>query len=95
MNKPTGPEPIGSILEGILAERGYLVVCKELAIQQRWPEIAGEAVAAVTQCDRVENGVVYVRVSSSPWRQELVYLKAQLLEKIKKECSSIRDIVFS
>jgi predicted nucleic acid-binding Zn ribbon protein len=95
MKKATGPERVGSILEGILAERGYLSICKELPIQQRWPEIAGEQIAAVTVCDRVENGVVYVRVSSAPWRQELVYLKQQLLEKIKKECMTISDIVFS
>ena len=94
MSRKTPPQKIGSLVESLLAECGYLSACKEQEILVRWAEIAGSAVAAVTECTRAEDGVLYVRVLTSPWRQELTYLKPQLLDKIKRQCATITNIVF-
>ena len=96
MNKQRLPERIGSIVELVLSERGYLTPCRELGVVRAWSLIAGEKLSEVTECSRVEQGVLYVRVVSSPWRQELSFMKQCLLEKIKREtdCTTIRDIVF-
>jgi hypothetical protein len=90
------PERIGAIVESVLSERGYLVICKELGVLRAWPSIVGEALRGVAECTRVEHGVLYVRVVSAPWRQEIVFLKQQLLSKIRREtgCTTIKDIVF-
>jgi len=94
--KKTAPEKIGSILDSVLTERGYLTICKEWDAVAKWKEIAGPRLGEVTECERVENGILFVRVSSSAWRQEIVYLKKELLDKIKDitGCATIRDIVF-
>ncbi len=96
--KPRGEEPrrIGPLVDEILAEGGYLTVCREYDLVRRWPAIAGGRFAEVTKCDRVENGILYVKVLSAPWRQEAVYRKADLLERIRKEfgCPTMKDIVF-
>jgi predicted nucleic acid-binding Zn ribbon protein len=92
MNKRK-PESIGAILESVLLQGGYLTACREQEVVQQWPTLVGEAVAAVTQCSRVENGIVYVRVSTAPWRQELSYMKGALLKKIRSQCETIREIV--
>jgi predicted nucleic acid-binding Zn ribbon protein len=89
------PERIGAIVESILAERGYLSICKEQEAVRRWPDFVGERLAAVTECTGAERGVLYVRVRSAAWRNELPYLKEELLANVRKECNSIRDIVFS
>jgi predicted nucleic acid-binding Zn ribbon protein len=94
MKRKSAPERIGAIVESLLADRGYLSVCKEQDVVRRWSELAGAAIAAATQCERVERGVLYVRVPSSSWRQELVYLKPTLLARVRGECKSITDIVF-
>ena len=90
------PEKLESILGNVLSERGYLNICKEYEVVSRWKEIAGEKIAEVTECNRVEEGILYVRVSSAPWRQEIIYLKQQILIQIKNitGCDTIKDIVF-
>lgn len=95
--KPKGqPQKVGAILDGMLREAGYYSFCKEHEAIYRWTEISGPRLAEVTECERVENGVLYVRVISAPWRQELSYMKQELLGKIKMTtgCSTIREIVF-
>ncbi|HUI91229.1 MAG TPA: DUF721 domain-containing protein [Chitinivibrionales bacterium] len=96
MNDSSKPEKIGDIVEAVLSERGYLTPCREWGVVRRWPELVGKKVASVTECSRVENGVLFVRVASAPWRQEISFVKQHLLDSIKKEtpCTTIRDIVF-
>jgi len=95
MSKNKYPEKIDSILGSFLQERGYLSICKEYDVIAQWKEIVGEKVAKVTQCERVENGVLYVRVTSSVWRNEIVYCKNYILNSIQKNtgCTTIKDIV--
>jgi predicted nucleic acid-binding Zn ribbon protein len=89
------PEKIDTILDTFLQERGYLSICKEYDVIAQWKEIVGEKVSRVTQCEKVENGVLYVRVISSTWRNEIAYCKKFILDSIKKNtgCTSIKDIV--
>lgn len=92
----SSPEKIGNILENYLSERGYLSVCKEYNVISKWKDIVGEKIASITKCITVENGVLYVTVESSAWRQELSFLKNDILSKIeeKTKCQSIKNIIF-
>ena len=80
----------------MLAERGYLSVCKEYGIVRQWPTIAPEKLAGESRCERISDGILYVRVSSASWRQEATYLKENILQRIHHEfgCPTIKDIVF-
>ncbi len=90
------PQQLGSILNTFLADRGYLTACKEAEVIQKWPEIVGERLVDVCKCTDVRDGIVYVRVPSAAWRQEVSYLKKQIMNQIKRicRCKTIRDIVF-
>jgi len=94
--KSKEPQRIGQIMEEVLSEKGYLTFCKEYGILSKWPSIVDKKFAEASICERVENGIVYVKVSSAPWRQEAVYRKETLLKRIQKEfeCPTIKDIVF-
>ncbi len=96
MSKTIVPEKIGSIVDSLLGERGYLVICKELGVVRAWSSIVGERLAQVTECTRTEQGTLFVRVNSAAWRQEISYMKQLLLSKIRTEtgCTTIKDIVF-
>jgi predicted nucleic acid-binding Zn ribbon protein len=96
MSGRKSPVTIGAIVEAVLAERGYLAPCREWDVIRRWPGLVGEKLASVTECSRVDNGVLYVRVASSSWRQEVSYVKQHILESIRNEtpCTTIQDIVF-
>ncbi|KMQ50794.1 Uncharacterized protein CHISP_2317 [Chitinispirillum alkaliphilum] len=94
--KKKQPEKLGNILESILQERGYATICREYEVVSRWSGVVGERIAKETECNRVEDGRLYVKVFSASWRQELVYLKEQLLDTIRREtgCDSIKEIIF-
>lgn len=90
------PHKLGNIINSVLSERGYLIPCLEAEILVKWPSIVGERIAQVTECNDVRDGVVYVHVFSSSWRQEISFLKKEIIAKIKKEtrCKTINDIIF-
>ena len=64
------PEKLRDILRGVLSNRGYLSACREAQVEQKWVQIVGERVAGVTECLDIRDGVLYIRVPSSAWRQE-------------------------
>jgi predicted nucleic acid-binding Zn ribbon protein len=90
------PQKVGIILEEVLSQKGYYSICKELSIAREWPSIVDPAFAAATTCDKIENGILYVKVHTAPWRQEASYMKEKIISKIRQEfrCSTIKDIVF-
>ena len=92
----SSPEKVNSILNSFLSSKGYLTSCREYSVISQWKDIVGESVAAISYCENVDNGILYVKVSSSAWRQELCFLKKDILRKIDShtDCHSIKDIVF-
>jgi predicted nucleic acid-binding Zn ribbon protein len=61
-----------------------------------WQEVVGEAVAKNTVADRVEHGILIVKVSSPTWRQELFFQKDVIVKKLNNKIGKnvIRDIRF-
>lgn len=93
----SSPQPvrIGALVEGLLADRGLLAACKEQEVVQKWAEVVGPDVAAVTECSRAENGVLYVKVATAAWRHELAYMKHIIVGKMRDRFGSVvNDIVF-
>ncbi|MDR0331258.1 MAG: DUF721 domain-containing protein [Chitinispirillales bacterium] len=90
------PSSIGDVLGPFLKDKGYDTVCKEWEVVANWDQIVSGRIAEVTECERVEDGALYVRVASAPWRQELSHLKEPIKAAIARVtgCDSIRDIVF-
>ncbi len=90
------PDSLRNVLDSVLTDQGYIDQYYKFDLIKKWPSIVGERIAAVTECSELKNDVLYVRVSSSAWRQEISFLKAELIKKIKKEtrCKKIKDIVF-
>jgi hypothetical protein len=96
MNKKKDPERIDRILVDVLSENGLLTYCKEFSIINNWPHLVDHFFSDKTFCDRVENGIVYVRVLSSPHRQEILFSKEKIISRIKEVCgcTTVKDIVF-
>lgn len=61
-----------------------------------WNEVVGDAVAKNTQPEKVEHGIIIVKVTSPTWRQELFFQKKEIVQKINKKIGKnvIRDIRF-
>ncbi len=61
-----------------------------------WEKAVGQEIARHTEPFRVDKGVMFVRVDNDVWRNELQYLKADIMEKINQYMKKpvIRDIKF-
>ena len=61
-----------------------------------WGSIVGEAVSSVTKAERVESGVLIVKVETAVWRQELHMQKEEIINKVNKKIGTraIREIRF-
>jgi len=57
---------------------GWLVV-------SNWPIIAGEQVAKVSKATRFNEGVLYIAVEDSAWRQELSMQSESIMESIRRQ----------
>jgi len=87
---------LGQVMSEMLQNYGIAQRVQEFQALNLWPEVAGQKIAAVTKARDVRDGRLYVEVSNSAWRNELYYLKAQIIEELNKKVGTkiIHDILF-
>ncbi len=99
MNPTTkrGPKPLSKSLSILLKSLGIENRIKQNEIIVRWPEIVGEKLSKVTTADKIENVLLFVRVTNSAWRNELIYMKNEIINRIYSSLKTdlIRDIRFT
>ena len=74
-------------LENAVAQNDALLI---------WEEAVGKKIAKNTEPDRVEHGIIIVKVSSPTWRQELFFQKEEIVKKLNNKIGKrvIKDIRF-
>jgi predicted nucleic acid-binding Zn ribbon protein len=89
------PRSVGEVLGELLHQFGLVDRLKEFDAVNCWAEVVGEQVASHTKAKDVRDGALIVEVSSSAWRNQLFYLKAELIEQINKKIGKkvIHDIM--
>ena len=62
----------------------------------RWQEIVGEHIAKISEATRIRQGILFVRVSASTWRNELQLRKPEIMKKLNKALGEdlVKDIKF-
>ncbi|MDD3094807.1 MAG: DUF721 domain-containing protein [Candidatus Neomarinimicrobiota bacterium] len=58
---------------------------EEYRAYKSWNAIVGDVIAKVAVPLRVQNGIIYVSVKNSTWRQELLMQKPLILKKYAAE----------
>ena len=76
------PLSLGSIIPETLKEFGLEKKASNYAVLLDWENIVGEKIAAVTKAEKLERGVLTVRVLSTVWRYELTLRSQDILRKI-------------
>lgn len=86
MSKPSRTrrtQKVAEALAGYLKHTGLAERVAQADIVLRWPELVGEGVARAAQAESVTpDGMLYVRVASSAWRQELSLMAPQIIAKL-------------
>jgi hypothetical protein len=89
-------DSLAAVLDRLAPRLGLQAKLWELRLQQRWPVILGDLIAAHTHPERIRFKKLYVLVENSVWSQQLTFLKRELLEKITRatEPGLVEDLVF-
>ena len=65
------PEPLSLSLDKFVHSLGITKKMKQFSVITSWAEIVGEQIARVTEAERIENGILFVKTATAPWRNEL------------------------
>lgn len=87
---------IGTILKKVVRDLHLGKKLLQYEVVNDWEKIVGKKIASVTTVEKVVDGKLIVRVNSSAWRNELSFLKREIIKKINKKFMEeiITDIIF-
>lgn len=87
---------LGKVLHGLLSSWGIDGKVRERQAVNMWSQIVGARIAEKTEAIGVEDGKVFVRVLSSSWKTELIFVKQEIIDRLNRAVGRrvIRDIVF-
>ncbi len=93
---PSEPATVGSAINRALEHFGLAEKVRQYTAVDIWPQIVGEKIAEKTVAEKIADGKLFVKVSSAAWRNELVFLKKELIAKLNKALGRevVNDIVF-
>jgi hypothetical protein len=90
------PVRIGSLLDWVCKEFNLDTGLKIQKVFEVWDEVVGETIAKKAKPEIIRNRVLVVKVSSSPWLQELQFMKEQIRDKLNEKIGEklIDDLFF-
>lgn len=80
----TNYQPIGEVLEEFFSQPYIAAKLAESRIPEAWAEVVGQRASSVTTDLRLENHVLYARLSSSVVRQELFYRRDTIATELNR-----------
>lgn len=90
-------ESIGEVLQDFFSENKFFrQKLAESRVVSGWPTLMGKAINSYTTNLYMKNGVLYISLSSSVLRSELIMAKDVLIEKLNKMAGLpvVKDIIF-
>ena len=78
---------------------------KDLGIQNKinenlaiayWNVVVGKKISVISQAEKIETNILFVKVTNSVWRNELLYHKNNIIEKLNNKIGTrvVKDIRF-
>jgi len=90
------PEKISGSIMDALSKMGIAERLRRQQAVTRWKEAVGEIIGAQTEALKIDGDTLVVKVYQAAWRQQLIFLKDELLAKLENEIGKelIKDIRF-
>ena len=90
------PKELGTSISSVLQQLGLGPRLKQYEVLDKWSSIVGDHIAKVTTPQRMDSGKLLVHVTRSTWRNELVFMKKEIISKINKAMNQeiVKDIIF-
>ena len=62
-------------------------------LETKWKKIVGKHIGKATRPIKINNNKLYLKCKNPTWKNELQYQKKELLIKINKTTTTIKDII--
>jgi len=88
---------IGSVIFQLFERMGMSEKIIEQEAVTKWPEVVGSEISSISEAKSIKRGVLRVSIRDSSWRNELAYMKEEILQKLNFEIGKtvVSDIKFS
>ena len=88
------PQPndrVGEVLGNSLKRLDLSYRLSEYGVWPVWDEVVGKTIAVNAQPEKIRNGTLFIKVSSSVWMQQLQFMKEMIAEKLNHRLN--REVV--
>lgn len=94
--KRTEAKNVGQIINDLLQKENLDVALDEHRASALWPQIVGDGINRYTISRSVKDGVMTVRLSSASLANELMLIRASIIQRINEALGReiIREIIF-
>lgn len=96
MKKSRTPRKFNDIVDEVYAVYGMKGAQEEHRALKVWQNVVGETIAKMTEVEKFVKGILYVKVLSPSWRNELSFRKKNIIGRLNEAVgkSMVKDIVF-
>jgi predicted nucleic acid-binding Zn ribbon protein len=83
--RKSNTQPIENVIREFLKEMHIDQKLKEVGIVSQWEKLMGKTVAVRTSQIYIRNHILYIHVTSSVLKNELLMMRQAIIEKINEE----------
>jgi predicted nucleic acid-binding Zn ribbon protein len=83
--RKSNTQPIENVIREYLKEMNIDQKLKEVGIVSQWEKLMGRTVAVRTSQIYIRNHILYIHVTSSVLKNELLMMRQAIIEKINEE----------
>lgn len=83
--RKSNTQPIENVIREYLKEMNIDQKLKEVGIVSQWEKLMGKTVAVRTSQIYIRNRILYIHVTSSVLKNELLMMRQAIIEKINEE----------
>jgi predicted nucleic acid-binding Zn ribbon protein len=89
-------ERIGEVLDKSLKRLELSSQLDQYGIWPIWNDVVGKPIARNAQPEKIRNGILFVKVSSPVWMQQLQFMKQMIADKLNQRLRSevVKNIFF-
>lgn len=87
---------VGEVLGNSLKRLDLSYRLSEYGVWPVWDEVVGQTIAVNAQPEKIRNGTLFVKVTSSVWMQQLQFMKEMIAEKLNHRLNKevVKNIFF-
>ena len=78
-------ESVGMLIRKFLRQEGLETPLNEKRLIDSWSEVMGSSIASMSKALYIKNQVLYVEVTSTPLRQQLMMGRQQLVNRLNQQ----------